>query len=144
MCMCVRVAMAARCVGTMWQNLGTPMTAVTDIPRGSIVSLSSNGGAMKGFGMQVTSALATGGLTTNPIVLNMTGTVVVMLYNDTSAYGQAVYYDTTASSVGVGVGLCVLLSPNVCRCVCMCAARFFFWGGGGGGGGWGPGPGAVL
>lgn len=80
------------------QNLGSPFTALTDIPQGSIVSLSSSGGVLKGFGTQLSSTLATAAFLGNPIILNMTGTVVVMLYNDTNSYGQAMYWDSNTAT----------------------------------------------
>ena len=83
------------------QNLGMPFVASTNITQGSIVSLSSTGGVMQGFGMRLSTTTATIAMIGNPIVLNMTGSVVVLLYNDTNYYGQAVLYDTTGSSASV-------------------------------------------
>lgn len=53
--------------------------------------------------MQLSSSITTFGIVSRPIVLNMTGTVVVVLYNDTNYYGQAVYYDTTTYTPSVCV-----------------------------------------
>jgi hypothetical protein len=83
------------------QNLGMPLTAVTNITKGSIVSLSSSGGAMQGFGMSLSAPTASAAVLNNPILLNMTGTGVVLVYNDTSDFGQAVFYDSVAGTVGV-------------------------------------------
>ena len=65
------------------------------------MSLSPTGGVVKGFGMQLSGAFATTGFINNPILLNMTGSVVVLLYNTSAFTGQAVYFDTTSTSPGV-------------------------------------------
>ena len=65
------------------------------------MSLSPTGGVVKGFGMQLSGAFATTGFINNPILLNMTGSVVVLLYNTSAFTGQAVYFDTTTTSPGV-------------------------------------------
>jgi hypothetical protein len=88
------------------QNLGMPLTAVTNITKGSIVSLSSSGGAMQGFGMSLSAPTASAAVLSNPIVLYLTGTFVVTLYNDTNMRGQAILYDTTTSTAGVRLWLC--------------------------------------
>ena len=103
------------------QNDAMPFTAGANINAGSIVSLSSNGTIVPGFGMQLSNAITTVGIvSTNPIILNMTGKVVVVLYNDSNMYGWASYYDTTQSIASVSACLCarvpVCLSVSVSVC----------------------------
>ena len=81
--------------------MGAPFVAESSITEGSVVSLSPTGGVVKGFGMQLSGAFATTGFINNPILLNMTGSVVVLLYNTSAFTGQAVYFDTTTTSPGV-------------------------------------------
>ena len=83
--------------------MATPFIAGNNIVQGAICSLSSSGQALQGWGLQLSNPISTGPFVNNPIVLNMTGSVVVMLYNDTNWYGWAAYYDTTTSIVQVCV-----------------------------------------
>ncbi len=91
-CVCMRV-----CV----QNLGQPFVAGDTIAANNIVSLSSTGEVLRGFGLQLSPSVTTFGVVSNPIVLNMTGSIVVVLYNDTNFNGRAVYFDTTQTTPGV-------------------------------------------
>lgn len=86
-----------------------PFIAGSNINAGQIVSLASNGSVLPGFGMQLSGAVASAPQVANPIILNMTGTITVLLYNDTNYNGQAIYYDTSKAS------------PSV-----RCAFRLFF------------------
>ena len=114
-CLCACAAACPRAVDdgecVCVQNDAMPFTAGANINAGSIVSLSSNGTIVPGFGMQLSNAITTVGIvSTNPIILNMTGKVVVVLYNDSNMYGWASYYDTTQS----------IASVSACLCACAC------------------------
>ena len=130
-CLCACAAACPRavddgvCVCVCLQNDAMPFTAGANINAGSIVSLSSNGTIVPGFGMQLSNAITTVGIvSTNPIILNMTGKVVVVLYNDSNMYGWASYYDTTQSIASVSavcacVPVCLCVCLPVCLCVCV-------------------------
>lgn len=99
------------------QNLDVIFTAATAVNPGDVVSLMSNGVA-KGFGLQLSASVTSFDNMTNPIVVNMTGRVVVVVYFDVNGYGQAAYYDTTTAAPRSPVpieGTSVLLDITAAR-----------------------------
>lgn len=99
------------------QNLDVLFTAATPVNAGDVVSLTSTGVA-KGFGLQLSASVTSFDNMTNPIVVNMTGRVVVVVYYDVNGFGQAAYYDTTTAAPRSPVpveGTSVLLDITACR-----------------------------
>jgi hypothetical protein len=75
-----------------------PFVAANAVAAGSLVSMTSAGEVTPGFGAQVSSAITTLSYSAFVRVVNMTGTVVVVVSTNYTGHGFVTYFDTTTSS----------------------------------------------
>ena len=81
-------------------NLGVPMLAEEDVMRGDALSMVPSGGVAKGFGLSLTSPVASAGSTEgNMVTVAHSSTSLSIVYTDSDGYLYSVYHDATLSSV---------------------------------------------